>query len=249
MSRTGTFSRVGLLLCCASLVSGIANARPVSTALDRVSLATAIAEASGRFGIPESWIRGVMRAESAGNPHAISVKGAMGLMQLMPATWAELRLRHALGNDPFHPPDNILAGTAYLRELHDRYGSPGFLAAYNAGPGRYEQHLRGRPLPTETRDYVTALAPLMGFGATKNTGKMAAIDPLAWTRSAIFAASNQSQSTAKKALADDNVGPEFEQGEVLREGLLASSSLAHETTPSTPTGGIFVARTRPDSRP
>jgi hypothetical protein len=249
MSRIGTFSRVGLLLCCASLVSGIANARPVSTALDRVSLATAIAEASGRFGIPESWIRGVMRAESAGNPHAISVKGAMGLMQLMPATWAELRIRYALGNDPFHPPDNIMAGTAYLRELHDRYGSPGFLAAYNAGPGRYEQHLRGRPLPTETRVYVARLASSLDVGKSGIAGKVAAIDPHAWTRSAIFAASHQTQPTAKKALADDNVGPAFELRADLRKGLLASSSLAHETTPATPTGGIFVARSRPDSRP
>lgn len=249
MSRIGTFPRIGLLLCCASFVGGIANARPVSATLDNAALATAIAEASGRFGIPESWIRGVMRAESAGNPHAISVKGAMGLMQLMPATWTELRLRYALGNDPFHPPDNIMAGTAYLRELHDRYGSPGFLAAYNAGPGRYEQHLRGRPLPTETRAYVARLAPSLDFGASGTAGKMAAIDPLAWTRSALFTASNQSEPLANQALTDDNVGPEFEQVADLREGPLASSSPTHETTPSTPTGGIFVARSRPDSRP
>ena len=249
MSRIGTFSRIALLLCCASFVGGIANARSVSATFDSAELATAIAAASGRFGVPESWIRGVMRVESAGNPHAISVKGAMGLMQLMPATWAELRLRYGLGNDPFHPPDNILAGTAYLRELHDRYGSPGFLAAYNAGPGRYEQHLRGRPLPTETRVYVARLAPSLDVGESGIAGKVAAIDPLAWTRSAIFTASHQSPPTEKKVLADDNVGPEFEQGEVLREGLLASSSLAHETKPSTPIGGIFVARTRPDSRP
>jgi hypothetical protein len=78
----------------------------------------------------------------------------------MPATWAELRVRHRLGGNPYDPRDNILAGAAYLREMHDRYGSPGFLAAYNAGPGRYEEYLAGRPLPAETRAYVAALAPL-----------------------------------------------------------------------------------------
>ncbi len=249
MSRSGTFLRVGLLLCCASIAAETANATPVIEPVGNASLATAIAQASRRFGIPESWIRGVIRAESAGNPHAISVKGAMGLMQLMPATWAELRIRYALGNDPFHPSDNIMAGTAYLRELHDRYGSPGFVAAYNAGPGRYEQHLRGRPLPTETRVYVARLAPSLDVGGSGIAGKVAAIDPLAWTRSAIFAASYQRQPTAKRALADDNVGPEFEQGEVLPEGSLASSSTAHETTPSAPTGGIFIARSRPGSSP
>ena len=53
----------------------------------------------------------------------------MGLMQIMPKTWTELRARYGLGADPYDPHDNILAGAAYIRELHDRYGSPGFLAA------------------------------------------------------------------------------------------------------------------------
>ena len=117
-----------------------------------------IAEASQRFGLPERWIRAVMHTESAGNPCAVSSAGAMGLMQIMPATWNELRARYGLGRDPFDPRDNILAGAAYLSELHDRFGSPGFLAAYNAGPGRYGEHLRtGRPLPAETRSYVARL--------------------------------------------------------------------------------------------
>jgi soluble lytic murein transglycosylase-like protein len=121
-----------------------------------------IAEASQRFGVPVAWIRAVLRAESAGDPRAISSAGAMGLMQIMPATWAELRVRHRLGGDVYDPRDNILAGTAYLRELHDRYGSvTAMLAAYNAGPGRYEASLSGRPLPAETRAYVAAIAPIM----------------------------------------------------------------------------------------
>ena len=65
-----------------------------------------------------------------------------------------------LGIDPFNPRDNILVGTAYLREMHDRFGSPGFLAAYNAGPERYEQYLAmGRPFPAETQAYLAAFAP------------------------------------------------------------------------------------------
>lgn len=68
--------------------------------------------------------------------------------------------------DPFDPHDNIVAGAAYLRWLHDRYGDAGFLAAYNAGPGRYDEHLAtGRPLPDETRAYVTAVARRMGDNA------------------------------------------------------------------------------------
>ena len=99
-----------------------------------------IAEASQRFGIPEHWIRAVLRAESAGDVRAVSSAGAMGLMQVMPDTWAGLRVRHGLGRDPYDSRDNILAGTAYLREMFDRYGNVGaMLAAYNAGPGRLRE--------------------------------------------------------------------------------------------------------------
>ena len=145
-----------------------------------------IAEAAQRFGIPAAWIRAVMRVESANEARAISHKGAMGLMQIMPATWADLRARHRLGGDPYDPRDNILAGAAYLRELHDRYGSPGFLAAYNAGPGRYEEHLAGRPLPAETRAYVATLAPLIGGGEITGPVAVAVADPLSWTRAPLF---------------------------------------------------------------
>ncbi|MEK9285278.1 lytic transglycosylase domain-containing protein [Bradyrhizobium sp. ISRA442] len=127
------------------------------------SLEGVINEASQRFAIPPNWIRSVQSIESAGDVHARSPKGAMGLMQIMPATWAELRERYNLGNDPYDPHDNILAGTAYLRELLDRYGSPGVFAAYNAGPCRYEEHLAGGPLPDETRAYVAKLANLLAI--------------------------------------------------------------------------------------
>ena len=138
--------------------------------------AAEIAAASQRFAIPEAWIRSVMRAESAGDRHAVSHRGAMGLMQVMPATWASLRAQHGLGADPFVPQDNILAGTAYLREMLDRFGSVSLmLAAYNAGPRRVEAHLAtGQPLPAETRAYVAALAPLLtGDGGTAAPSQLA----------------------------------------------------------------------------
>lgn len=129
--------------------------------------ASSVIEAARRFAIPERWIRAVMRVESDHDPHAVSPKGAMGLMQIMPATWQELHARYHLGDNPFDPRDNILAGAAYLAELHDLYGSPGFLAAYNAGPARYEQHLvTGDPLPTETVDYMAKIVPMIDHHAT-----------------------------------------------------------------------------------
>jgi hypothetical protein len=162
-----------------------------------------IAEAAQRFGIPAAWIRAIMRVESANDVRAISPKGAMGLMQIMPATWADLRTRHRLGNDPYDPRDNILAGAAYLRELHDRYGSPGFLAAYNAGPGRYEEHLAGRPLPAETRAYVATFAPLIGGGEITAPVAVAVADPLSWTRAPLFVAQAERTSSADPAQSND----------------------------------------------
>lgn len=123
-----------------------------------------IAEASQRFGIPQSWIVAVMQVESRGRTHLAgrpitSRAGAMGLMQLMPGTWEAMRRQHGLGPNPHDPRDNIMAGTAYLRAMYDRFGYPGLFAAYNAGPGRYAGHLRDhRPLPAETRFYIAQLA-------------------------------------------------------------------------------------------
>jgi len=122
-----------------------------------------IAEASQRFGIPENWVRAVIMAESNGDRQALSPKGAIGLMQLMPDTWDELRDQYGLAADPYQPRANILAGTAYLKAMHDRFGYPGLFAAYNAGPGRYEDHLRTRrPLPRETQRYVAHIEKALG---------------------------------------------------------------------------------------
>lgn len=123
-----------------------------------------IAEASARFGVPLAWIERVMRAESGGQTMLggrpiTSHAGAMGLMQLMPATWTAMRAAHGLGRNPHDPRDNILAGTAYLRAMYDRFGYPGLFAAYNAGPGRYAAHLAsGRALPAETRAYLAKVS-------------------------------------------------------------------------------------------
>lgn len=122
-----------------------------------------IAEASARFGIPTRWIERVMRAESQGltmldGRPIRSRAGAIGLMQLMPATWAEMRARLGLGADPDDPRDNILAGTFYMRLMYDRFGYPGLFGAYNAGPGAYAAWLRGeRPLVGETVAYLATV--------------------------------------------------------------------------------------------
>jgi hypothetical protein len=124
-----------------------------------------VVEASRRFDVPDRWIRAVMRVESGGHEFLAgrpitSPVGAMGLMQLMPATYEEMRAENHLGDDPYDPHNNILAGTAYLRAMYDLYGIPAFLAAYNAGPHRLDSYLAGAaPLPDEARRYVAMIAP------------------------------------------------------------------------------------------
>lgn len=175
----------GLFLTIALPVAADVARVPTIPQLDLDPYGAYIAEASQRFGIPTAWIRAVMRTESAGNPRAVSSAGAMGLMQIMPRTWDELRADLTLGDDPFVPRNNILAGTAYLRQMYDRYGSPGFLAAYNAGPGRYDEHLAGRPLPVETQVYVTALAPFVRDDVVTPV-VVASLDVPAWMSAPLF---------------------------------------------------------------
>ena len=136
-----------------------------------------VTEASAKFDVPERWIREVMRQESGGKLYnrngqlITSSAGAMGLMQVMPATYDEIRGRYPeLGSDPFDPHNNILAGAAYIREMYDIYGSPGFLAAYNAGPGRMDDYLtRSRTLPDETRRYVAIIGPRISGASPSRT--------------------------------------------------------------------------------
>jgi hypothetical protein len=131
-----------------------------------------IAEASQRFGVPEQWMRSVMHAESGGRlflyGHPItSPAGAIGLMQIMPRTYCELRRRYGLGGDPYDPRNSILAGAAYIREMYDRFGASGWVAAYNAGPRRFTDHLQtGRPLSPETGRYLISVGDLANGSAT-----------------------------------------------------------------------------------
>lgn len=178
----------GALSICAGSGVAVAQSVPVERRSVAHPYAAHIAEASQRFGVPEHWIRAVLRAESAGEVRAVSTAGAMGLMQVMPDTWAGLRVRYGLGRDPYDPRDNIMAGTAYLREMWDRYGNvAAMLAAYNAGPGRYDEYLAtGRTLPAETRAYVAALTPILGGAAATEPPSSAPPPPPDWREAPLF---------------------------------------------------------------
>ena len=158
-----------------------------------------INEASARFGVPEVWIERVMQAESRGRTHVgrrpiRSAAGAMGLMQLMPGTWAEMRAQLHLGHDPDDPRDNILAGTFYLRLMYDRFGYPGLFA----GPGRYARHLAGRStLPVETVGYLANVAPSTRINAPSTP-------PLT-----IFAVRKADATANPEAASSQNTSPRF----------------------------------------
>lgn len=222
----------GLSLAAAPMSPVEAQTVPLVPAEASAPYAAFVAEASQRFGIPVAWIRALMRVESANDVRAVSPKGAMGLMQLMPDTWAYLRARYQLGNDPFDPRENIIAGTAYMRELYDRYGAPGFLSAYNAGPGRYDQYLTNdRPLPAKTRAYVAQLAPLVGGEPSPAVVAAAAADPLAWTRAPLFTGASDRGPGAAPVQADARS----------RDGDTAAPP-RDQTADANPTGGLFVSR-------
>lgn len=178
---------LAMLRVCALATALHVESAPAMAASESDPYAAPMVEATERFGIPIPWVQAIIRAESGGDRHALSPKGAMGLMQIMPKTWAELSARYGLGRDPFDPHDNILAGVAYLREMHHRYGSPGFLAAYHAGPGRYEDYRdRHRPLPPETQAYVGELLPLLSGGEERMPAQVIAFDSHAWTHAPLF---------------------------------------------------------------
>lgn len=203
----GPMACIIAILASPVLLSVAAHAERASSAAHRViglsvdPFAAFITEASKRFAVPEHWIRSVMRVESAGEVRARSRKGAMGLMQIMPQTWSELRARYELGTDPYDPRDNILAGAAYIRELYQRFGAPAFLAAYNSGPTRYENHLAtGRSLPDETQDYVAILAPMIG-GVRVNRKIVAVADSITLARPTLFVQRSANNSS------DDRLSP------------------------------------------
>lgn len=131
--------------------------------------------ASDRFDVPVEWIRAVMVRESGGRIMAVSRVGAVGLMQLMPGTYDEMRRQFGLGRNRFDPQDNILAGAAYLKFLNSKYGVTGMFAAYNAGPGAYERSLSGGSLPQETRAYVQRVSAQLSLAAATAGGGVAAL--------------------------------------------------------------------------
>lgn len=191
------------LSICAGSDTALAQSAPIERTAAADPYAAHITEASRRFGIPERWIRAVMAVESSGDPLAVSPKGAMGLMQVIPSTWRELRLRYSLADNPVDPRENILAGTAYLHEMHDRYGTiKGMLAAYNAGPARYDEHLAtGRALPSETVDYVAKIIPMIdGTAPVKRTAR-SSLSP-SWSRAPLFTGRSNIQNEDDPATAN-----------------------------------------------
>jgi hypothetical protein len=241
-SRAHIFRRAICVAATVALMAGnTVHAEPVSNGAAQVApdpVTATVTEAAQRFDIPASWIRAVMQAESGGDARAVSPQGAMGLMQIMPETWATLRLRYSLGADPFDPHDNIIAGTAYLRELHDRYGSPGFLAAYNAGPARYEDHVAtGQPLPAETRSYVALLAPMVGDGVISDV----AVVPVAarsWTEAPLFT-----------VRADDHTAADQRATEQHADHRATDTGAQDLTALAPQSEGLFVQTSRRNPRP
>jgi membrane-bound lytic murein transglycosylase B len=125
---------------------------------------TFVTAAARRFGVPKPWLYAVMQLESGGytmlseTQPIVSSAGAMGLMQLMPQTYDEMRRQLGLGMDPFDPHDNIFAAAAYLRWLKGKYGYPAMFAAYNDGPGNLEARMRDAGLlPRETQNYLVRI--------------------------------------------------------------------------------------------
>jgi membrane-bound lytic murein transglycosylase B len=196
-----------------------------------------IAEAAQRFGVPAPWIRAVMRTESDGNVREVSPRGAMGLMQIMPETWTELRGRYGFGADPFDAHDNILASAAYLRELHDRYGAAGFLAAYNTGPARYEDHVAtGRPLPDETRAYVALLGPTIGSDQI-DSAAIVTVAARSWADAPLFVEHAGSKGTADL------------QASGVRAGSGSTGAAVQDLTALAPeSAGLFVRIAKRDAR-
>ena len=149
-------------------------------------------EAALRSGLGLDVVVRVMRAESGGDADAVSPKGAIGCMQIMPSTWADLTARYPLGTDPFNARLNMIGGARYLAELTSQFGMAGAYAAYNAGPTRYIRSIAtGVSLPAETVAYVGRLG-------TKTSPAVATLVRVRWQKAALFIARNEAQQDADR---------------------------------------------------
>ena len=222
----------GLYLECTPAVAWSAGTATSEQPAARDPYAAHIAEASQRFGVPEHWIRAVLEVESDGNPEAVSAAGAVGLIQVMPETWKELRIRYGLNADPFDPHNNILAGTAYLREMFDRYGDiTGMLVAYNTGPARYDAYLEDcRTLPAETRIYVSLLTQALGGYPLSDDGGASACSQ-DWRDAPLFAGLNTAEASVNRLQFDGRSGAASNAAET-----------AHRHTRYWAPGTLFVSR-------
>lgn len=130
--------------------TAVADSVPAASSAD---IKEVVANASGKQNLDPDFVNSVIHAESGFNPHAVSRKGAQGLMQLMPQTANNLGVK-----DAFNPQANVEAGTKYLRELLERYNFniAKALAAYNAGPGRVDRY-KGVPPYFETQAYIARI--------------------------------------------------------------------------------------------
>jgi soluble lytic murein transglycosylase-like protein len=199
-ARRARASRIAAVIFASGIASPLAAA-PSATCAEHLD------EAAQVSGLPESLIAAVLHVESRGNSAAISPAGAKGCMQIMPTTWDSLTARYALEANVYDPRANMIGGALYLREMVERYGLPGGLAAYNAGPGRYEAWLDGRRnLPRETINYVAQIAPVSGGNAAPpRVLPVAAVEP-SWRQSSLFIAFDGAVSTPSNVptLRSDN---------------------------------------------
>ncbi len=238
--------------------SGTKKATHTASRIDRWE--SYIGEAAQRFAIPQEWIRAVMRSESGGrtvlNGQPItSVAGAMGLMQLMPGTYSDMRSRYGLGSDSYDPHDNVLAGAAYLHLMYQQYGYPGLFAAYNAGPVRFDGYLlRGKSLPSTTLSYVGSIVP--GVETTMARGGLACQNV---TSNAVLPIPNSRHYAPKQRLFFALSQPSNAQFLTPHEAEIPQKSPHESTTniaskrgfvvqnPVTQTGGLFIplSRTNP----
>jgi hypothetical protein len=199
-----------------------------------------IAEAAQRFAIPRDWIRAVMHSESGGrtmlNGQPItSVAGAMGLMQLMPGTYSDMRSRYGLGTDSYDPHDNVLAGAAYLRLMYQQYGYPSLFAAYNAGPGRFDGYLlRGKALPSETLAYIGGIVPGVELTMARRGSAYQNATP-----NTVLPVPDSHRSAPNQRLF-------FALNQPLNAQLVPANQETVSRIPATQTGGLFIPLSHPN---